>query len=188
MSSIESGVIAPGADAIWRASLNGGVAREIGRIPNHSVLGIVAASDQATIWSPNGDQSIVIGAQDENSREAGFWKVELSSGTASRLFEDRVAFCFPTDFALATGISADNRTIAYFSEDAQHPPDIWIAGPDLTDRHRLTDVNSQLDSRSLGSTQILSYDSSDGHPLHGALVTTARVSAGRTISNDCLAL
>lgn len=178
-SSIVSGPVDSRIGTIWKALVREGTVSESARIPGHSVLGVVAASGGEAVWSPDGGRSFVVGTQDEMTRRAGFWKIEISSGAATKLFEDDIAFSFPVYFAISTDVSRDGEMVAYFSENAQHPQDIYTARSDLSDRHRLTNINPQLEGISFGASRPIEYASLDGTPLHAALLLPANYEEGK---------
>jgi dipeptidyl aminopeptidase/acylaminoacyl peptidase len=157
-----------GSDAIWKASLIDGKVSEVARIPGHNVIGFVSASDGLATWFPEDRESLIVGTQDQATREAGFWKIRLASGNIQKLFEGRVAFSFPSP--LSTDVSRDGHTIAYSAQDSQHPPDIWLTGSNFGDLRRVTNINPQLEGMVFGTSEPISYTDLDGVPLHGALL------------------
>src|SRR5262249_39658024 len=58
----------------------------------------------------------------------------------------------------------------FLSEDATHPPDLWLAESAFRAPRQLTHLNPQLDRYRMGSARLISWLSDDGTPLRGAVL------------------
>jgi dipeptidyl aminopeptidase/acylaminoacyl peptidase len=176
--STELGLLEAGSDAIWKTSAQSATATKLATVPGHRILGLVATTKRE-IWSPDGGNLLVVGTQDESTRQAGFWTVDTSSGKTTSVFEDQIAFSAPSDFTFSTCVSQNGHTLVYLAEDAQHPQTIWITGSKFDDRRRLTNLNPQLTQVLVGSSRPFEFESLDGVALHGALLLPPNYEKGK---------
>lgn len=165
-----------GTGTVWKASVAEGTLSEVATIPGHVLLEIVAPAPGGRFWSPDGGRSLTVSARDEATKAVGFYRIDLATCAVTKLFE-QAAF-FGGDSIFTTDVPRDGQTVAYTSEDASHPTDIWIAGPNFDDRRRLTTINPQLTNNSFGSSMLISWHSIDGQVLQGALLLPADYKPG----------
>jgi dipeptidyl aminopeptidase/acylaminoacyl peptidase len=69
--------------------------------------------------------------------------------------------------------SPDATSAVYFSEDSQHPADLWMLSGAGSTNHRLTDLNPQFEKQEMGKVRLVHWLSDDGEPLQGALLLPA---------------
>jgi dipeptidyl aminopeptidase/acylaminoacyl peptidase len=165
-----------GTGTVWKASVSQGILSEVTTIDGHVLQEIVAPVSGGRFWSPDGGQSLTVSERDEATKRVGFYRIDLVTGAVTKLFE-QPAF-FGGDSIFTSDVSSDGQTLAYASEDASHPIDIWIAGPNFDDRRRLTTINPQLTNNSFGSSELISWHSIDGQVLQGALLLPADYQPG----------
>ncbi len=166
-----------GSDSIWRASVRDYSFATVARIPHRVILELLGPSTTGRIWSPDGGRSIVAGVRDEATKQVGFYKVDTSSGSATKLSEDDSYF--GRDLIFNEDVSNDGKTIVFASQDAQHPEDIWAVGGDFSGRHRISNINPVLKSESFGKSRVIEWHSTDGELLHGALLLPAGYQQGK---------
>ena len=159
-----------GSNKIWVASPADHSYKQIAEIPGKVILEAVAPVSGGRIFSPDGHSLIVL-TRDEKTKDMAFYRVDLSSGNATALFEEPR---YPQrDSIFTTDISRDGKLLVYVVEDAQHPEDVWVTGPDFHDRRRLTNINAEVANRTFGKSRIVQWRSIDGQELHGALLLPA---------------
>jgi dipeptidyl aminopeptidase/acylaminoacyl peptidase len=73
------------------------------------------------------------------------------------------------DYYTGLNISTDGSTVLYTFAEGNRPSDVFVAGPDLTNRRRITDANPQLRSRRFGRTDLIQYMDADGKKSFGVL-------------------
>src|SRR5579872_2524464 len=162
------------ADSLWRITLNSGTASKIARIPNHTLLTLIAGRRGFEVWLPGSESEGVALARDDRTLQEGFWKINLSTGEYRRLWEQPVSHDLSRgDASDAFKVSEDDHTIVYLREDTQHPEDVWAAGADLHSPRRVTNVNPGIDQYVLGESRLISWRSLDGATLKGALLLPA---------------
>jgi len=76
-------------------------------------------------------------------------------------------------------VSRDGTRIAYFVEDAEHPPDLWVGDRLAQGSRQLTHLNPQFDRYKMGSALLVSWLSDDGQPLHGAVLLPSNYQVGK---------
>jgi dipeptidyl aminopeptidase/acylaminoacyl peptidase len=69
--------------------------------------------------------------------------------------------------------------VAYISQDAAHPDDVWIATDRLHSHKRVTSLNPQIEQMQLATSRLVDWNSVDGQPLHGALPLPVGYEPGR---------
>jgi dipeptidyl aminopeptidase/acylaminoacyl peptidase len=169
------------ARSLWRVSLSDGTARELAAIEGRQMIDVVGWAETGRFWSPDAGRSLVIHTRADSTNAEGFYAVDFTSGLARPLFEEAKSFgvdIIPRS-ALTTSVSADGRTIAWVVQDAAHAPEVFVSGPKLTPRRRVTTLNPVLDQYRLGTSRLLTWRSDDGIPLRGALLLPAGYVPGR---------
>jgi len=166
----------PGTNIIWAVSPYNPRLKTVAEIPGHMVLEIAAPVGGGRFWSPDGN-SLLLLARNEETKEAGYFKVSLPEGKVTSLFEERRYFS--RDSFFTTDVSRDGKLVAYVAQDSQHPEDIWIAGPDFTNRQQLTHINPQTDKLAFGKTRLIEWRSIDGQDLKGGLLLPANYEEGK---------
>jgi dipeptidyl aminopeptidase/acylaminoacyl peptidase len=93
-------------------------------------------------------------------------------------------------------IDASADTLVYTSQDALHPPDLWVADRSVAKRRRLTHNNPSLDRYAFGTSRIIEWQTRKGATLRGALLLppnfregvrvplVVHVYGGSTLSNN----
>jgi dipeptidyl aminopeptidase/acylaminoacyl peptidase len=161
---------------IWRSSVSDGKLTKIAAVPDKSIIEAVSPQAGGRFWSPAGGHSMTVRTRDEESKKTGFYRVDLATGSATKLTESD-SYVAPESILL-TDVSADGQSLVYVSEDASHPPEIRASGPDLANSRVVTDINPQLAAEILGKSRIVHWNSSDGEPLSGALLLPAEYKEG----------
>ena len=159
--------------ALWSSSIATGTAVELACIPHRRIMYRITQSS-GILWSPDDGRSTVVLTYDDESKQDGFYKVDLRTGAATKLIESSRCFkCsgLGSDIdSYLTVVSRDGKRVAYYAEDAGHAPDLWIADDLFRDERRLTHLNPQFDKYKMGSARLVSWLSDDGYPLKGAVL------------------
>jgi len=76
--------------------------------------------------------------------------------------------------------SRDGSRAIYFGEDVSHPQDVWTAGPNLSERRQLTNLNPQLDTASLANRTVsIVWRSRTGTALSGTILLPTNYVPGK---------
>ncbi|MGD1148830.1 MAG: prolyl oligopeptidase family serine peptidase [Thermoanaerobaculaceae bacterium] len=165
-----------GFGKVWVASPGTGSFRQIADIPDHVVLEALAPVGGGRFWSPDGG-SVIVMTRQEQTKAMGFYRLDLSGGPATLLFEEPRFSSW--DRIFQTDVSRDGERLVYVSQDAQHPEDIWVAGSDLGGRRQITHINPQTERMAFGKSRLIDWRGLDGQPLHGALLLPAGYQEGQ---------
>jgi dipeptidyl aminopeptidase/acylaminoacyl peptidase len=165
-----------GFGKLWVASPAAGSFKQIADIPDHVVLEVLAPAGGGRLWSPDGG-SVIVMTRQEQTKAMGFYKLDLSTGAATLLFEESRFSSF--DRIFQADVSRDGKTLVYVTQDAQHPEDIWVAGSDLRDRRQLTHINPQIEHLVFGKSRVIDWRGLDGQQLRGALLLPAGYQEGQ---------
>ena len=162
--------------ALWEATVENGNAEKVAEIPNRQIIALIPRAGQR-LWTSDNGKSTVVVTHDDTGKQNGFYKIDLESGRGRRLLERGQCYaCVNLDPQFAT--TTDGQHIAYFAEDAQHDPDIWISGPGFENPGRLTRLNPQFDMVKMGAARLIDWSSDDGERLQGALLLPAGYQVG----------
>jgi dipeptidyl aminopeptidase/acylaminoacyl peptidase len=166
--------------ALWRASAKLEVAAEIARVPDHEIVTMIPASPNR-LWMSDGDKSTIVITRDESGNQDGFYRIDLTTSRSTRLREQGHCYscAIVNIWEQLTAVAPDGQHLAYFEEDAAHPPDLWLTDTSFDTHRRLTRLNPELDSVKMGVARLIDWLSDDGEQLHGALLLPANYEEGK---------
>jgi len=164
-------------DALWRASATEAKPVELARLSEERVLELIPRGENR-LWSPDHGKTTIVLTRGNDGTKSGFQRIDLMSGRAARLLEDTACH---TCLNAIQHVSAapESQEVAYFSEDAQHDPNLWLAKADFRNPRRITRLNPQFENRELGAARSVEWRSLDGDLLHGALLLPAGYEEGK---------
>ena len=165
-------------DTLWKVSVSKGSITPTAQFPNRQLVDVVSPTRGEYFWSPDGGRSLYLITRENQTKRVGFCKVDLTTGQSRQLVEEDIDCGRYTTFTI--DISDDGQRVIYTKEDAQHCPDIWIAGVDFQNPRRLTHINQSLDTVVMGKSQIIEWQSCGGEKLCGSLLLPAGYEAGKT--------
>lgn len=164
-------------NAVWKVSVNDGKAVEAGKIADRNLGGIVAPATPGRFWSPDDGQSAIVSTRNMDTKDVGFYSLNLSNGQSRKLLEENKNY---GPFMVYTSdITRDGSRIAYVAQDASHGEDVWITGPDFQSPKRLTNINPKFNEYVFGQTRLIDYRTIDGEKVHGALLLPAGYEEGK---------
>lgn len=164
--------------ALWRASADGNKAVEVARIPNREIRHIVE-NEPGQLWSPDKGQSAVVMTHENREKQDGLYEIDLSGLGSTRLVEKNECYtCQNILEEQLTTVTPGGRAVAYFSEDAGHPGDLWELTIATRSTIQLTHLNAQLDSHKFSSSRLVEWISDDGESLQGALLLPSDYTPG----------
>jgi len=113
-------------------------------------------------WVPDAD--LFLSVFNPRTKQAGFARTRLDGGGAPQILalEDR-SFSTPVRAAGADVLLFTQETFVDF-------PDLWVSGPDLRDRRRVSEANPQQAEYRWGTAELVEWISADGIPLQGVLM------------------
>ena len=155
--------------SLWRASIGESHAEPIATIPGRTLRHIVSPNGRS-IWTRKPD-TIVIVTQDSQTRQEGFYEINLSTGKTAKLLEQNNSYGLVP--ALRTAVSADQRRFVYTSQNASEPEDIWTIGAGEFRPKRVTHINPVFDRYVMGEGQLIEWRTLNDQVVHGALLLPA---------------
>lgn len=171
----EEAVLFPRAGAMWRAPSDGTQAVRFASAPDRWLRMIEHGF--GTLWSPDGGRSTVVVTGSPKTKRMGLARVDLRTGAVTQLLEgDR---WYDTTMSSPPVVTPDRRAIVYVSQDARHPPDLWLAqGTGDPRPSQLSRVAPALTAVTGGAAEIIEWRGLDGDTLRGALLYPAGYRAG----------
>jgi dipeptidyl aminopeptidase/acylaminoacyl peptidase len=166
-----------GNDTVWRVETDEPNVAAFAALPGTYIRSIVGSASGDRIWSPDGGHSFYVRTLDPKTARAGIAEVDFSTGDTHLLFEEDVAGHVSWDDWFR--LDAQGSNVVYVAEAANMPEDLWIAGPGFQPRRRLTHINPAFDEYVFGRSQLVTWRSTDGTPLAGALLLPAGYTLGR---------
>jgi dipeptidyl aminopeptidase/acylaminoacyl peptidase len=163
------------SNEIWFTSPERDKASFLAKIQGHHIIELVTR--KGVVFSL-ADRSLVLLVHDDESKESGFYKVDQKTGEAGKLLQETKSYAAWQDRAVT--VSSDGNLLAFFSQDAQHPQELWLTSPDFRNARRLTHINPRLDKYQFGATRLTAWQSLDGEKLQGALLLPAGDEQART--------
>jgi dipeptidyl aminopeptidase/acylaminoacyl peptidase len=166
-----------GGNAVWRISIRDRGATELARIPNKNLVGIVAGSAGNRFWSGDGGRSMIAITREDETKQAGFFKIDLTTGKPLKLLEENKAYTSPPSLYMAA--SDDARRMIYGAQDVQSPEDLWLSDFDFQNTHQLTRTNPELSRYQMGASRLIEWRSTNGERLRGALLLPPDYQVGK---------
>lgn len=161
---------------LWQVATDGRNARKLTEGLEREVIGAVAAGNTHVIWTPDGGQSVCVQTHNPDTKQDGFYRVQIANPCSTCLVELPVRLGRLIRFDL-DAVSYD-RQIIYRAEDATHPQDAWIADSTFIDRRQVTRLNPQLSRFAFGSTRLIEWNAQDGRLFRGVLLLPADYEEG----------
>ncbi|MFN2385684.1 MAG: prolyl oligopeptidase family serine peptidase [Thermoanaerobaculia bacterium] len=162
---------------LWRIPVQGGAMRAVTAAdPNREIVRLMTDESGERVWTSDRGRTVTVTMRNPVTKAMGFARVDLGTGRATTLREETRDYGYPPPLG-----SADGKVVVLQAQDAQHPPDLWTSGPDLSEPRRVTDLNPQIRKVPLGASRVVDYFGSDGQPLRGALLLPSGYAAGRRV-------
>ena len=161
---------------LWRVTI---VDRTIEKLTDgfdRRVIRIVRQAEADTAWSPDHSESICIHTVHANSMQHGFHSVNLKTREITRLVEEKRNYN-PVNRNM--DVAPQTGDIFYSIEDVSHPPDVWVADANFQNPRQLTQLNPNIDTEPLGTSQIVTWQTPSGKNLRGALLLPADYVEGK---------
>jgi dipeptidyl aminopeptidase/acylaminoacyl peptidase len=149
---------------IWVIPTDGGPAWSLtdgkGRQERHEYR--VIDTDPETDAIGAGDR-LLLSSYDDVRKNFGFYGARMDRPGVTRLLEEERRFQF-----MAKASDAD--VVLFTREDYGEFPDLWVAKSDLSDAHKVTDVNPQIADFAWGTSELTEWRSADGTMLQGVVI------------------
>jgi len=154
--------------SVWRASIQGGSASELAKIPDRRIVELLHGSDG--LKGPLGAaRSLIVLTEDPAGGQSGYYSIDLETGKSRKLLERGEHYEGASLESAPDGSAGEDRVV-YLSQSAEQPPDLWTSDALFHQTRRLTHVNPELDRYQMGSAKLIHWNSLDGERLSGALL------------------
>ena len=163
--------------SVWKASVSSGVATELSRIPDHAVIAVAGRRDAARLWTIDNGGSIVVATLNDETKQTGFYTVDLKTGASTRLIEEDKSYGMDLEFNM--DVTDDGQTLVYTAEDGSHSRNFWALNTSLPNPRPITEINPQFSRYPMGKGRIIEWRSLSGQKLRGVLVLPAGYVEGR---------
>ena len=154
-----------GQNKIWRISSNDLKAIPLTNTWSRQIRGLVSRHDGQQVWSPDGGQSIYVTTNNSETKQDGFYRLDLHTGEFSKMLEADISIN-----TMLSGVSPDNRLLVYAAQSARQEQNLWITDPHFRNPRQLTHVNPELERYPSGEARLIDYSTSDGKKLQATLL------------------
>jgi dipeptidyl aminopeptidase/acylaminoacyl peptidase len=163
---------------LWRAAVHSNQAIPLAKIPGREISRLISPDGQR-LWITGDGNATVVVTHDSLQKQDGFYRVDLVSGASAKLLERSECYtCSNVDDLDVVAVTSDGKHLAYFREDAQHSPELWMDDATFESPRQLTHLNPCFARYKMGSVQLVDWLSDDGLPLHGAVLLPPDYRAG----------
>ena len=136
-------------------------------IPNKRLESIVSA-ENGQVPNPGGKAyTIIVTSEDVETLKAGFWEIEPELNHAHKLLEADEHFSFYANFERL--VFGGSRALFVWASTG-HPDELYGADCNFKTVQRVTNLASDLDRVSMGSSQIVTWKNMHGKVLRGVLL------------------
>ncbi len=161
--------------SLWRISVAAGQAAALTTIPGRTIRDAISR-DGRTIWSPSLNNAVLV-TRNEESRQEGFYRIDLNTGKFELLLEENKSYGFVPP--LRTAVSADGRHVIYTSQSAAEAEEIWTVDAEQFRPRRVTHINPLFDRYVMGEGRMIEWQTLNGQTARGALLLPAGYTQGK---------
>lgn len=123
---------------------------------------IVRLDRENETWAP--DAELFLSVFNPRTKQAGFARTRLDAVRSPE-------FLTLEDRSFSTPVRATQADVLLFTQETfVEFPDLWVSGPDLEDRRRISHANPQQAEYRWGTAELVDWISADGIPLQGVLM------------------
>ena len=106
---------------------------------------------------------LLLHAQNEDTRDEGFYRDRIGGGLPEKLIMDHKAFNNPTK-------AKDADVVIFTAMRFDQFPDVWVSALDFKNPKKITDGDAQRAPFNWGTAELMNYRNTDGVPLKGLLL------------------
>lgn len=162
--------------AVAAVSMPDGIVRSVFKAPANYELSAVIATAAAKAYWTKGDQPLYIEFWNDTAKVSGFAAVRLDQRRWTIRREVKESHGGRTAIPVAV---ADNGQAVFVSEAAQHPRELWVSTPDLSEARQLTHSASLSESQAFGESRLIDWQTPSGAPRRGTLLLPAGYVPGK---------
>ncbi len=158
-----AGATVPRSNWLWIARASGGAMRRFKSIPGQRI-------DDIFLSSSNG--RVLLKTTDLIDYGTSWYALSDVTRGSTRLYHERSSMADPA-------FSRNRSRMVYYRQTASEPRDIWLTATEPFSPRRVTHLNPILDTYVFGSARLISWRTTDGLTLRGALMLPSGYVPGR---------
>lgn len=120
------------------------------------------------------DERLLLSAYSDRDKDRGFAEARIGQEGVRELLTGP----FLCRFVARAEASGE---LLFTRESYREPPDLWVAGAALEAPRQVSHLNPQVDEFQWGNARLVEWNSEDGIPLQGVLITPENVPAGEKL-------
>jgi dipeptidyl aminopeptidase/acylaminoacyl peptidase len=171
------GLLVIGGDTLWEITLRSRAVRALTTFPHAVIQGILTAHRGTRLVTRSGQQSIFVRTRDRMSQRAALYEVALIDGTRAKIAEEASFYGDQLQFTIDA--SSDGKVLAFIVESAFRGEDIWVSRLGEAASRPLTNINPILSRYGFSRSQLVTWISTDGERLQGALLLPLGYMSGK---------
>lgn len=125
------------------------------------IFRIIKTDDDQQFFAEN--ERLLLSAYHDLKKNYGFYELPMGKSGPRALLEEKKRFRFITK-------AKDADLLLYTREDYNEFPDLWVSDPAFKTPRKATDVNPQMTDFAWGTSELISWTSTDGIPLQGVVI------------------
>lgn len=109
------------------------------------------------------NERLLLSGYHDLKKNYGFYELKIDEPVPKHLLEADKRFTFKAK-------AKDADVLLFTREDYNEFPDLWVSDPAFKKPTKLTDVNPQMADFAWGTSELISWTSTDGIPLQGVVI------------------
>jgi dipeptidyl aminopeptidase/acylaminoacyl peptidase len=164
-------------NTVWKLTLNPASALKLGEIQDHEILELVGRGAGSQLWQSAQEKFALVVTRNVHTFAEGLFQVDLRTGSLTKLWEEPKYYRRQSHRIVES--AADGKSMVFLSEDAQNCEDLWALSGYMRQPRQITNINPAISTHLLGASQLISWRSSEGDELKGALLLPAGYEPGK---------
>ena len=159
-------IVLLGGKILWKISVIDGAVIPLLGDSERQVAGMIEQKGRP--------HALYVSTRNDQSKQEGFYKIDLTSGGVSKLAESNRSYNL-----LLSDASADGKYIVFSAQDSQNEANLWVTDATFSNLRQLTRINPQLEQYAMGASRLIEYQTTDGQKLRAAVLLPANYQQGK---------
>lgn len=168
-----------GDNELWEITLKTGSARRVMQGGGTGLAEILGPAEAGRFASPDDGQSLILRTRNQETMEAGFYRVFLGSGKVKVLLGEKKSYGGFDEGLYSQTSNSNASQVIFQAEDSGHGPDLWLADGSFRSPRKVTELNPQLLGIDSGKSALIEYEDSSGKKLKAGLLLPANYEPGK---------
>lgn len=131
----------------------------------------IVKTDDDQLWI-DPKQPLLLSSYHDKEKHHGFYQLDLTNKTVTKLVEDKKKFAFVAK-------ANEAETMIFTREDFNEFPDLWLSPSTPEQGKKVTDINPQKDHFLWGTPELVDWRSTNGEAHQGILIKPANYQPGQ---------